>query len=120
MYFVILLEIVTFVFYLALTAGLVHKYIRTRDLGFVWLGVAAIIWPLSSGLLIQAIERRVLFRGPAVKLYPFTFFEHGQMSVGSLIESLYLLQHLIEIGLVLVAVLYLCRARQDNSERAIG
>ena len=114
MYFDFILGLITLASYLVLAAGLVYKYIRTRDIGFVWLGGAVVIWPVISGLLIQAIERRV-FRGPPIKLYPFTLVGHRQMSIGSLITSLYSLQHLIEIGLLLVAILYLCRAKPDDT-----
>jgi hypothetical protein len=40
---------------LALALVLVRKYIRTRDVGFVWLGLAGVIWPLVSGLLVSGL-----------------------------------------------------------------
>ena len=40
---------------LALAIVLVRKYLRTCDMGFVWLGVAGVIWPLVSGLLVSGL-----------------------------------------------------------------
>src|SRR5260370_18895100 len=40
---------------LALAIVLVRKYVRTRDIGFVWLGAAGVIWPLVSGLLVSRL-----------------------------------------------------------------
>jgi hypothetical protein len=37
--------------YLAIATVLVRRYLRTRDVGFVWLGMAVIVWPLLSSLL---------------------------------------------------------------------
>jgi len=101
----------TIVLYLAIAVVLVRKYLRTRDVGFVWLGIAVFIWPLVSGLLEYGerllIDR--LVRGHPVGFYPFTLVEHGQMSAGVLINSLNLTQRLIGACLLLVAALYLSR-----------
>ena len=95
---------------------LVRKYIRTRDLGFVWLGVAVVIWPLVS--LLLELGERSLIDGIAhhrvVGFYPFSLVEHGQMTIGGLVASLSLVQQLIGICLLLVAVLYLSKTKNPT------
>jgi hypothetical protein len=46
-----------------------------------------------------------------VGFYPFTLVASGQMTIGSLVTSLAVFQQLIGICLLLVAVLYLARAK---------
>ena len=95
---------------------LVRKYLRTRDLGFVWLGVAVVIWPLVS--LLLELGERSLIDGIAhhrvVGFYPFSLVEHGQMTIGGLVASLSLVQQLIGICLLLVAVLYLSKTKNPT------
>lgn len=92
---------------------LVRKYLRTRDLGFVWLGVAVVIWPLVS-LLLELGERSLIERiahHRVVGFYRFSLVEHGQMTIGGLVASLSWVQQLIGICLLLVAVLYLSKTK---------
>lgn len=100
------------VLHIAIAAILVRQYVRTRDVGFVWLGVAVVIWPGVSRLLEGGervfIDR--LIRHQSVGFYPFTLAESGQMTIGSLVTSFAVFQQLIGICLLLVAVLYLSRA----------
>ena len=35
----------------AIVILLARKYLRTRDVGFIWLGAAVVVWPLLSRLL---------------------------------------------------------------------
>ena len=35
--------------HLVLAVVLVRKYLQTRDVGFVWLGMAVVIWPVICG-----------------------------------------------------------------------
>src|ERR1039458_4652631 len=101
---------------LAIVIALVHKYLRTRDAGFIWLGVAVVLWPRVSGLLDH--EKRTLLdsilRGHMAGFYPFSLIQRGQMTVGSLFTSLSLLQYLICSGLLLVAVLSLHKTKGEN------
>jgi hypothetical protein len=109
------------VLYLALAVVLIRKYVRTRDIGFVWLGVAILVWPLASALLGQG-ERvlidRVLQGRPA--FYPFSLVERGQMTVGELVFLTGAVQQLIRLGLLLVAVLYLCRTNSGRDLQPAG
>lgn len=112
----------TWVLYLALAVVLVRKYLRTRDVGFVWLGVAVVIWPLVSGLL-EVGERSLIDRlvhGHSVGFYPFSLVERGQMSAGFLMTSLRLAQQVIGVCLLLVAVLYLYKAKSNSTHEAAG
>ena len=96
---------------IALVAALVFKYQRTRDTGFIWLGVAVVVWPIISGLLQNGsnILMNRVARGESTGLYPFSLVQHGQMTVGNLFTLIALLLRLIQIGLLLAAVFYLRR-----------
>src|SRR5260370_11904704 len=70
---------------LALAIVLVRKYVRTRDIGFVWLGAAGVIWPLVSGLLVSGLliqDKAVMITRHFFRFYPFSL--HRQASAGSL------------------------------------
>jgi hypothetical protein len=111
------LEALNLVVYLAIVVIFIRMYFRTRDVGFLWLGVAVIVWPYVSGLL-QAGERsitdRLLHQEP-VGVYPFTLVERGQMTMGTLIASLSYGHLLIGHGLMLTALVYLSRARNNTN-----
>jgi hypothetical protein len=100
---------------LAIAATLVRKYVRTQDVGFVWLGMAVIIWPFAKALLTRVFFDRFI-RGQ-LGFYPFSLVDHGQISVGSFVTLVNLLQQLIGFGLLLVAVLYLCKAKSNSGNR---
>jgi hypothetical protein len=99
---------------LALALVLVRKYIRTRDVGFVWLGLAGVIWPLVSGLLVSGLliqDKAVMITGHFFRFYPFSL--HRQASAGSVVVVFWSVQQLIGVGLLLVAVLYLHRMKSN-------
>ena len=99
--------------HLAIAVILVRKFIQTREIGFIWLGAAVVIWPLLSRLL-DAGERVLIDRTlnhQWVAFYPFTLVERGQMTLGSLVASLALFQQVIGVGLLLIAVLYLSKTK---------
>jgi hypothetical protein len=101
---------------------LVRKCVRTRDVGFVWLGAAVVIWPLVSRLL-ELGERSLIDRlaqHRVVGFYPFSLVEHGQMTLGGLVAPLSWFQQLIGICLLLVAVLYLSKTKNTTDLRAAG
>jgi hypothetical protein len=111
------LGLIPLAMYLVLAAVLLRQYLRTRDAGFVWLGVAVVIWPFVSRLLDlgQRVLIDRLLRRQLVGFYPFSLVEHGQMTVGSLVTTFSLLQHLVGVSLLLVAVLCLCKAKSDRN-----
>ena len=108
----------TVVLQLAIATVLVRKYLRTRDVGFVWLGVAVVIWPLVLQLLNigehSAIDRYL--SGHLTGFFPFTLIERGQATMADLIRSFVFLRSLVGTVLLLIAVLYLRR----NGDRQIG
>jgi hypothetical protein len=101
------------VLHIAIGAILVRQYLRTRDVGFIWLGVAVVLWPGISRLLEAGekvfIDR--LIRHESVDFYPFSLVASGQMTTGNLVMSLAVFQQFIGVCLLLVAVLYLSRAK---------
>ena len=106
----------------AIAIILVRKYLRTRDVGLVWLGVAVVIWPLVSRLL-ELGESSLIDRvahHQLVGFYPFSLVEHGQMTLGVLVASLSMFQQLIGICLLLVAVLYLSKTKNTTGLQAAG
>jgi hypothetical protein len=101
---------------LALAIVLVRKYLRTRDIGFVWLGVAGVIWPLVSGLLVSGLliqDKAVMITHHFFRFYPFSL--RRQASASSVVVVLWSVQQLIGVGLLLVAVLYLHRMKANST-----
>jgi hypothetical protein len=97
---------------------LVRKYLRTQDVGLLWLAGAVVVWPLLS----RAIEHRVLLHfGTAVQGHPAGFYqflmaENGQESLGTLVLAFTLVQQFIGAGLLLLAALYLYKARGSATQ----
>jgi len=112
----------TWVLYLALAVVLVRKYLRTRDAGFVWLGVAVVIWPLVSRFLDhgEGVLFNRIITGHPVGFYPFSLVEQRQMSIVVLADSLISLQQLIGVCLMLVAALYLYKAKSNSTHEEAG
>jgi hypothetical protein len=87
--------------------------ILTRDAGFVWLGMALVIWLVISAVLEQG-ERALMshaFMHRSVGVYPFNLLEHGQMTAGTVEIALSSLHQLIGVALLLAAVFYLGRTK---------
>ena len=104
------LLILSAVLYIAAAVLLIRRYLRTRDVGLLWLGVAVLVWPYMSRLLEQG-ELRLALR-PSFRLM---FGE--QMTPGNFYALTHSLNHMIGAAFVLVAILYLTksRARQSSS-----
>jgi hypothetical protein len=118
--FATILIVLVLLLHLAIAVLLVRQYIRTRDVGFVWLGAAVVIWPLISRLL-DASERVLVARilnNQWVGVYPFTLIKSGQMRISSLITSLSLLQQLIGVCLLLIAIFYLSKTKSNSVHAA--
>jgi hypothetical protein len=69
---------------------LVRKYLRSRDPGLIWLVIAVVAWPL----LFSALEHPIFAR--LVKGHQHLTAGTGQVTLGSLVLSFALLQHLSE------------------------
>jgi hypothetical protein len=104
---------------LTVAAVLVWKFKRTRDKGFILLGVAVFVWPGVSGLLHRGEDILTLrvTRSQWGEYFPFSLVAHGQMSVGSFLSTLRELELIIGAGLLLIAVLYLSKTRVDGQAR---
>lgn len=106
--------------HLVIAVVLVRKYLRTRDVGFVWLGVAVVVWPLVTRLLSAGehvfIDR--LGRHQFVGFYPFSLVARGEMTLGSLVASLQLAEQVVGVCLLLIAVNYLYKSRDGHELRA--
>jgi hypothetical protein len=106
-----------FALQLALAIVLIRRYARTRDVGFIWLGSAVLIWPLVARYGTHALVDRLVSKQP-IGLYPFTLVEQGHMSLGEFVFSLGLWEQMIGVGLLLVAVLYLSKTRSNLNRQA--
>jgi hypothetical protein len=110
--------------YLAIAVMLVRKYLHTREAGFIWLGVAAIVWPVVSRILDRGghslIERAV--NDQSISFYPFSLIERGirggDITIGGFDAALATGQQLVGAVLLLVAVLYLYRL--NNGRQAVS
>jgi hypothetical protein len=92
----------------AIIVALIWKYVRTRDIGFIWLLVAVCIWPAISQLLDHvggAMTVRVLHH-QYVGFYPFTAIERGQLPLGATLSFMQLLVKFTGAILMLVAILH--------------
>jgi len=108
------------VLYLAVAAIMVRAYLRTRDVGFVWLGAAVLIWPYVSRLLERGETATLNHRaadGQWPGFFPFSLIPQAKIGLGDLHIFLYGLDHLIGAGLLLVAVLYFARGDGDRKRR---
>jgi hypothetical protein len=110
------LALATLLLHFAIAIILVRKYLRTRDVGFIWLGVAVVIWPLVSNVLQAGTRVLVdhILKHEWVAFYPFTLVERGEVTVGVLVSWLAILQQLVGVCLLLVAVFYLSRTTKNS------
>jgi hypothetical protein len=102
---------------LAIAIILVRKYLVTRDVAFIWLGLAVAVWPLLSLILdvgAHAYIERIARHG-SVGFYPFTLVENGQITSAELTYYVGVLRQVIGVGLLLVAVLTLCKTKADRA-----
>ena len=82
--------------YLGFAILLIRTCRRTREIGFVWLGAAVLVWPVVARLLGVVVDRGGM--GP----FPIT---------GPLVALVQLAQQICSLTLLLVAVLHLGKHR---------
>jgi hypothetical protein len=106
--------------HVALAIVLVRKYFRTKDVGFLWLGAAVVIWPPVSRLLDlgwrYAIDHVVNHEWGG--LYPFSLVEHGRMTLGELTTCFTLLEQLVGVSLLFLSILYLSKTKSSSNLRS--
>jgi len=103
--------------YAVLVVALIVRYIGTRDVGFVWLGVAIVVWPVVARLTFRFGLRPIIDRlsaGGGVGFYPFTLVERGTVTLGSLLMIISDLALLAGQGLLLLAIVKLCRPHRTD------
>ena len=108
----LLMSAVVFAFYMVLVAALLRKYKSTGDVGFVWLGVAVILWPFVSNLLGWGghIVMTHFVSSHAAGKQPV---DGNGVSNGSLVGAVFqMLQRVIGIGLLLVSIHFLAKGRE--------
>jgi hypothetical protein len=92
--------------YLAIATVLVRKYLRTRDVGFAWLGVAVVVWPLLSSLL-----------GYGQRLFVHRFGSGPFYTVGDLVMIITYVQQIVRLALLFTAVFYLSKTQGQTDMR---
>lgn len=104
-----ILGVTTTVLYSAVAVLLGWKYRRTRDAGFLWLGLPLVLLPLIALPLAFWLQAGVdrLELGEQVSGFPFTLVEQGRLTLGSLLTLLNLVQHVVWGVLSLVAIVAL-------------
>lgn len=110
-------HIANLLLFVVIATFLVAKYLRTRDVGFVWLGIAVVIWPWLARWSYYALWRHCL-HAPHSRLYPEISVFGAQMSIGSLLQSVDELGRLVGLALILVSVL--CLSRRNIKPPAVG
>ncbi|MGC2162798.1 MAG: hypothetical protein WA634_12865 [Silvibacterium sp.] len=111
---------VLFVLYLLLAAMLLRKYKSTGDKGFLWLGLAVVLWPLASNLMAvgaQGLLDRSL-HGHLVGVFPFSLVQRKLLSVDSLVECAELVRRMVGLVLLMIAVVTLSRAAERAASEA--
>jgi hypothetical protein len=101
-----ILAAVTVVFYLAIATVLVRRYLRTREVGFVWLGMAVIVWPLLSSLLGYG-QRLFIQRVGSGPFY----------TIGELVVTIMYGRQIIGLALLFTAVFYLSKTKGQTEMR---
>lgn len=107
------LLVLALLLHLAIAVVLIRKYLRTHDVGLIWLGIAVVVWPLVSRLLDLGLRPLIdrLARHESVGFYPFSLVASGQLTLGGLLVDLELFSELVGVCLLFVAVLYLANTR---------
>lgn len=108
-----ILFVLALLLHLAIAVVLIRKYLRTHDVGFIWLGIAVVVWPLVSRLVdlgSRGLINRIVHH-ESVGFYPFSLVASGQMTLGELMLYLGLFGQLVGVCLLFVAVLYLANTR---------
>lgn len=106
-----MLIVLALLLHVAIAVVLIRKYLRTHDVGLIWLGIAVVVWPLVSRMLDLGSRRLIdrIVHHEWVGFYPFSLVASGQMTLGQLVLDLGLFGQLVGVGLLFVAVLYLAR-----------
>ncbi len=111
------LAVLSMVLYAAVLVAVVVGYVRTRNSGFVWLGVAIVVWPLAWSLLTRTVIRPEidqLSMGRPARIFPFTLVERGRMTLGMLVMVQAYVARIGRYALILIAVVKLAAWRRES------
>jgi hypothetical protein len=102
---------------LAVAIVLVRKYMRTKDVRFVWFALAFAIWPLASRLLEFGVRPLVdqAVRHNHVGLFPFNLVESGQITLGQVVTYMDVTAQIVQLCLLLVALFYVFKEEPTTS-----
>ena len=105
--------------HIAIAILLVRKYLGTRDVSFIWLGVAVVIWPLVSSflgagqrILVDSFSTQQPLGVFLAHMFPFSLVKGGKITLGALVSTLDISRELSGAALLLVAILYLCKTKR--------
>lgn len=96
------LAALAFGFQIATATVLFRTYHRTRSIGFLWLAIAAVVWPI----LFQSPQRIMRL------LHLFNLVESGTITLAALTVFVFYLKYLISASVLMAAITYLCKTRQ--------
>lgn len=115
-------SLVILLFNIIVALVLARSYASTRDAGFLWLGAAVIVWPFVSGWL-QVGQQYLINRVNHNSVVLFTFFRgQAEFTINDLlgvVNALTVLRSLVGACLLLVAVVYLARARNGRDRATV-
>jgi len=107
----VILSALVLVLYLAITTLIVRKYRQSHNVGFVWLFLAVVVWPLLAPLpeygqhvLVDRIGRQVASQ----------MSSQSNFTAGDLVTIMTYAQRAIGLVLLFVAVFYLCLSKQKS------
>lgn len=110
----IAVSITVIVLYVVIAAFLIRKYLRTRDIGFVWLGIAVVVWPWLIRWSYYALWRHY-FHLPHAGLYSRIWVFGVETSLAPMLQSLDSVGRLVGLALILISVLCLSRSKISPS-----
>ena len=98
--------------HLAVAAALVFKFLRTKDFGYIWLGIAVVLWPALSAPLNSKANALITLAGTGKGStpFPFSLVQHGVTTMGDLFMLFSVSEALVGACLLLIAVLSLGKA----------
>ena len=108
--FTYFLMIVAALLYIAVVYFLVRKYISTHNKGFIWLGIAFLVWPFVQNLL-NFYKMHILNTGR----FP-TWISSIGMTAGVFMEDFQLAQFTVLPVLLIIAVYYLGQRKIETRE----
>jgi hypothetical protein len=97
---------IIFFLYLVLAAILIRKFNATGDVGFIWLGIAAIAWPIVANLIRGQIAMRSIKVAAA-----------APPPGNTLLVSFDLVQRAVEVALLIVAARFLSSQMKQKSDK---